>query len=204
MEGAGAGSCAGQRGKGDVATLVALFVFTVLFITSPSGEGFSLFSVCWKEQKEQHLLSAAFLHQAFLSVSLGKYYSHPLDENLVGQSSKCCQWQQGGEEQGAVQEHPTAWLSISSSDCSLLLSPHSITPTHGMRRPELLVMLVHLPCGGTVRTHWVWCLVGSCHALMGVPSSIPPSALQKGEDIQSSLEQIYHRMMYLCLATSFP
>lgn len=153
---------------------------------------------------ESRKSSICFLHQAFLSVSLGKYCGHPLDKNLVGQSSKCCQWQHGGEAQGEVQEHPTAWLSISSSDCSPPMSPHSNTLTHGTNRAELLVMLVHLPCGGTGGTHWILCLVGSCHALMEVPTSIPPSALENGEDIQSSLEQIYHRMMYLCLATLFP
>lgn len=187
-------------GKVDVAALMALFVFTVLLITSPSGEVFSLFSLCWREQKEQHLLSSSSLSQC----ELGKYCGHPLDKNLVGQSSKYCQWQHGGEAQGEVQEHPTAWLSISSSDCSPPMSPHSNTLTHGTNRAELLVMLVHLPCGGTGGTHWILCLVGSCHALMEVPTSIPPSALEKGEDIQSSLEQIYHRMMYLCLATLFP
>lgn len=68
------------------------------------------------------------------------------------------------------------------------MSPHSTPLTHGTRRAELLVMLVLLPCAGTGGTHWVWCLVGSCRAVMQVPINIPPSAMEKGGEIKSSLE----------------
>lgn len=63
-------------GKGDIQALMALFAFTLLLNPS-SADFFFSFPTCWREQKEQHLLSAAFLHQAVLSVSLRKIFQPP-------------------------------------------------------------------------------------------------------------------------------
>lgn len=68
-------------GKRDVAALTALFAFAVLLNSSPAGDlrvvFFFCFPSCWREQQAQHLLSAAFLHQEFLSVSPGKIFQPP-------------------------------------------------------------------------------------------------------------------------------
>lgn len=87
-------------GKWDITALTALFAFAVLLNPSPTGL-FFFFPVCQREQKEQHLLSAAFLHQAFLSVSPGKILQPPtglktggtdlkmLPRAVLGQSLLC-------------------------------------------------------------------------------------------------------------------
>lgn len=69
---------------------------SLLYLSLPHQVGFFffLFSICWREQKEQHLLSAAFLHQAVLSVSLGKILQPPI------------RWKPGGTE---------AWMLPSGS-----------------------------------------------------------------------------------------
>lgn len=64
-------------GKGDVAALMTLFVFTALLIPSPSG-GFFFSFLCAGESRKSSISSLQlFLHQAFLSVSLGKILQLP-------------------------------------------------------------------------------------------------------------------------------
>lgn len=118
--------------KGDVAALMALFVFTVLVITSLSEGVWFWFFFPFLYAGEGRKSNICFLQLSFIKpfsmYAWEKYYSHPLGENLVGQSSKCCQWQHGAGP---------AWLSISSSDFSLRPQCNPTAPPQPMGRGGL-------------------------------------------------------------------